>query len=108
MGRLRWVDLVVVLAYMAGMAAIGMRFSRRQTSTETYFLAKRSVPSWAMGLSLLATLISSVTFVAYPGSAYGGDWSQLIPGYTAIGVVAVGGLLFIPFYRQAVGMSTYE
>ena len=56
MGRLRWVDLVVVIAYMAGMAAIGMRFSRRQTSTETYFLAKRSVPSWAMGLSLLAAV----------------------------------------------------
>src|SRR4029077_14242887 len=32
-------------------------------------VAKRSIPGWAMGLSLLATLISSVTFIAYPGSA---------------------------------------
>ena len=67
MASLRWLDLVIVAAYMALLAAIGIRFSGRQTSTETYFVAKRAVPAWAMGLSLLATLISSVTFVAYPG-----------------------------------------
>ena len=39
-------------------------------------MAKRSIHTWAMGLSLLATLISSVTFIAYPGSAYAGDWSN--------------------------------
>src|SRR6266496_1091649 len=108
MGRLRWVDLVVVLAYMAGMAAIGMRFSRRQTSTETYFLAKRSVPSWAMGLSLLATLISSVTFIAYPGSAYSKHWANLVPGFLVLGVLVLVGSVIIPFYRHVVGMSAYE
>jgi SSS family solute:Na+ symporter len=41
-----------------------------QASTETYFVASRSIPSWAMGMSLVATLITSVTFVAYPGSSY--------------------------------------
>src|SRR5437762_1615942 len=101
MADMRWLDGAVVVAYMLALTLVGVWFARRQNSTEEYFMANRSIPSWAMGLSLLATLISSVTFVAYPGSAYGGDWSQLIPGYTAIGVVAVGGLLFIPFYRQA-------
>lgn len=101
-------DLLVIAAYMAGMAYIGLRFSRRQTSTETYFVAKRSVPSWAMGLSLLATLISSVTFVAYPGSSYAKDWSLLVPGFMVIAVLALVGSVIIPFYREVVGMSTYE
>lgn len=106
--NLRWLDLAIVAGYMAVLVGIGIRFSRRQTSTETYFVAKRSVPAWAMGLSLLATLISSVTFVAYPGSAYGKDWSLLVPGFMVVVVLGLVGTVIIPFYREAVGMSAYE
>lgn len=104
----RWLDLAVVIAYMAVMALVGVRFSRRQTSTESYFMARRTVPSWAMGLSMLATLISSVTFVAYPGSSYAGNWSLLTPGFLVLGVLALAGWVIIPFYRHTVGMSAYE
>src|SRR6266540_655249 len=104
MGNARWLDLLVVIAYMAGMAAMGLRFSRRQTSTETYFVAKRSVPSWAMGLSLLATLISSVTFVAYPGSSYAKDWSLLVPGFLLPLLLPLVAKVIIPFYREEIGM----
>ncbi len=108
MAQARWLDLAVIVAYMAGMAAVGLRFSRRQTSTETYFVARRAVPSWAMGLSLLATLISSVTFVAYPGSAYSSNWSLLVPGFMVLVVLVLVGSVIIPFYRHVVGMSAYE
>ena len=108
MAAARWLDLLVVVLYMAAMASIGLKFARRQTSTETYFVARRSVPSWAMGLSLLATLISSVTFVAYPGSSYAKDWSLLVPGFMVLGALILVGAVIIPFYRRVVGMSTYE
>jgi SSS family solute:Na+ symporter len=108
MTHARWLDLVIVVAYMTGMALAGLRFSRRQTNTETYFVAKRAVSSWAMGLSMLATLISSVTFVAYPGSSYAKDWSLLVPGFLVLGVLILVGSVIIPFYRHAVGMSAYE
>lgn len=108
MSQLRWLDLAIVLAYMGLMTAIGIRVSRRQTGTESYFVAKRSLPAWAMGMSMLATLISSVTFVAYPGSAYGKDWSLLVPGFMVVAVLVLVGAVIIPFYRHAVGMSAYE
>ena len=104
----RWLDLVVVAAYLASMAALGLRFSRRQTTTENYFVARRSVPGWALGMSMLATLISSVTFVAYPGSSYARDWSLLVPGFLVLAVLPLVGAVVIPFYREAVGMSAYE
>jgi len=104
----RALDVLVIVVYMAALVYIGLRFSRRQSSTERYFVAKRSIPGWATGLSLLATLISSVTFIAYPGSAYDGDWSNLVPGLmTALVLLVVAGVI-IPFYRHAVGMSAYE
>lgn len=108
MSTQRWLDLSIMLAYMAAMVWVGLRFSRKQTNTETYFVAKRSVPAWAMGLSLVATLITSVTFIAYPGAAYGKNWSLLIPGFLVIGVLVIVGAIVIPFYRHVVGMSAYE
>jgi SSS family solute:Na+ symporter len=108
MPTLRWLDLLVIIIYMAALVGIGFHFSHRQTSTERYFVAKRSIPAWAMGLSLLATLISSVTFIAYPGSAYAGDWTNLVPGLMTIPVLLLVGLVVIPFFRHVVGMSAYE
>jgi SSS family solute:Na+ symporter len=105
---MRVLDLVVIAGYMACLIGIGVRFARRQTTTDHYFLANRSIPGWAMGLSLLATIITSVTFIAYPGSAYAGDWSLLIPGFMFVVVLALTGTVIIPFFRHVVRMSAYE
>lgn len=108
MGSIRGLDLLIIVIYMAALVSIGLHFSRRQTSTETYFVAKRSIPGWAMGLSLLATLISSVTFIAYPGSAYAGDWINLVPGFMVVLALLIVGVVIIPFFRHVVGVSAYE
>ena len=49
-----------------------------------------------------------VTFIAYPGSAYAGDWSNLVPGLMTAPVLMLVAVVIIPFYRRAVGMSAYE
>ena len=108
MNGLRTLDLLVIAIYFVVVAVIGLRFARRQTSTEAYFVARRSVPHWAMGLSVFATIISSVTFIAYPGGAFKGNWNQLVPGFMALGVLLIGGTILISFFRHAVGMSAYE
>ncbi len=104
----RWLDFAVVFLYLGAMAAIGVRFSRRQTTAENFFVAKRKIPSWAMGMSMMATMISSVTFVAYPGASYAKDWSLLVPGFLLIAVLPLVGWVIIPFYREAIQMSAYE
>jgi SSS family solute:Na+ symporter len=101
-------DLIVIALYFAVVAGIGFWFARRQTTTEAYFVARRSIPSWAMGLSIFATIISSITFVAYPGAAFDGNWNKLVPGFMAVGVLLVLGTTLIAFFRHAVGMSAYE
>lgn len=108
MSSLRTLDLIVIAVYFAVVAFIGFWFARRQTTTEAYFVARRSVPHWAMGLSVFATIISSITFIAYPGAAFKGDWNQLVPGFMAVGVLLIAGTTLIAFFRHAVGMSAYE
>jgi len=108
MTALRTLDLAVIVIYFAVVAGIGLWFARRQTTTEAYFVARRSVPFWAMGLSVFATIISSVTFIAYPGKAFESNWNYLVPGFMAVGVLLVIGTTLIVFFRRAVGMSAYE
>jgi SSS family solute:Na+ symporter len=108
MNSLRLLDLAIIVIYMAAVAFIGWRCSRGQATTENYFVAKRSIPQWAMAFSFFATLISSITFIAYPGSSYASNWNELVPGFMVIGVLMLTGLVVIPFFRQAVGVSAYE
>src|ERR1043166_9734599 len=108
MPSLRWLDIAVIAIYMIAMLMVGRSFARRQTSTEAYFVASRSIPHWAMGVSIYATLITSITFIAYPGSAYAGNWAELVPGFMVVGVLMLVGAIIIPFYRHAIGMSVYE
>jgi len=108
MSNLRWLDVAIIVLYLVGVAAIGFWFARKQTTTEAYFVARRSIPHWAMGLSIFATIISSITFIAYPGAAYKGDWNLLVPGFMAVGVLLFAGTTLVSFFRHAVGMSAYE
>jgi solute:Na+ symporter, SSS family len=105
---MRTIDAVIVVIYMIILVAIGFRFARRQKTTVDFFIAGKSIPGWAMGLSLLATIITSVTFVAYPGSAYAGDWSLLVPGIMFVLLLLLIGFVVVPFFRQVVHMSAYE
>jgi SSS family solute:Na+ symporter len=105
---LRYLNPGIIAIYMAVLIGMGLYFSRRQRTTDAYFVANRSVPGWAMGISLLATIITSVTFIAYPGAAYAGDWSLIVPGIMMMLVPAIAGLVIVPFFRHVVRMSAFE
>ena len=101
-------DTLIIAAYLATLVGIGVFVSRRQRTTDTYFVAGRTVPGWAAGLSLLATIITSLTFIAFPGAAYSGNWNLLVPNLLFIAVIWSIGPVIVPFFRHAVSMSVYE
>jgi len=101
-------DVAIIVIYMAALVGVGVRAARRQNTTDKYFLAERSIPGWAIGMSLMATIITSVTFIAYPGAAYAGNWNMLVPGIMFVGVIAAIGVVVVPFFRHVVAMSAYE
>jgi solute:Na+ symporter, SSS family len=106
---LRWVvDGGIILVYMVAMVAIGMYAARHKGDTKHYFAGRGNIPPWAVGMSILATLISSVTFLAYPGSAFAGNWILLVQGLM-VPIVLIATVWFIvPIYRHTIGISAYE
>jgi len=90
------------------MLGLGWWSQRRIKGTDDYFVAGRAMPSWAVGLSVLAAAISSVTFLAYPGSSYSGNWSRLVPGLMLPIAALLGIYFFVVFYRRTMFISAYE
>jgi len=105
---LQWLDYAVVICYWAVIVSIGVYFARRQKTTAKYFTAGRSMPGWAVGISMLATLISSITFLAYPGAGYEGKWILLVQGLMVPIVLISLIWIIVPIYRHVIGISTYE
>ncbi|MFG0249159.1 MAG: sodium:solute symporter [Phycisphaeraceae bacterium JB051] len=101
-------NLSAVIVYLLGTIVIGLYFSRKNTNTEEYFVGGRSLPGWVVGLSMVGTSLSSITFLAFPAAAYSLDWRQLmINMMLPVGIVAAY-FLFIPFFRRAKITSTFE
>lgn len=101
-------DWVVLVVYFLAMAAMGPIFARRGRSTEGYFLGNRSFPGWLIGLSMFATSISSITFVAYPADAYKTAYLRfLICLMLPLGVI-IASFVFLPFFRRAHIVSAFE
>jgi SSS family solute:Na+ symporter len=105
---LSMIDWLIVAGYFLSMAWIGYVFSKKQTSTEHYFAGGRAIPVWAVGMSMLATLISSVTFLAYPGEGYKSDWSLLVQGLMVPIVLLSLVWVIVPLFRNVIGLSAYE
>lgn len=94
-------DLITLVLYFVAMLGIGYWCSVRMTGTEGYFVGGRNIPGWAVGLSMLGTAISSISFLAYPQAAYETDWAKLIPGFMVPIAALFGIYFFIPYYRRA-------
>ena len=68
-------DLLVLLTYLVAVVGVGLWFARRSSSTGEYTAAGRSLPGWAIGLSMCGSYISSISFLANPGKAYASNWN---------------------------------
>ena len=104
---LGWIEISVVVGYLAFVAAVGLYFSRRQKTTEDYFLAARSVPGWVVGFSLMGTMVGSTTFIGHPGNVIKQDmWA--LPLHLALPVVMVlVARYLVLFYRRTLRMTAY-
>ncbi|OUS23609.1 sodium:solute symporter [Gammaproteobacteria bacterium 45_16_T64] len=102
------VDLWVLGLYFGVILFLGFYFSRKNTNTEEYFVGGRSFPGWAIGLSLVGTSISSITFLAYPGDAYKTAWLRFLPNLMLPVALIIAAYFFLPIFRRKKTTSAYE
>lgn len=105
----RYLDLVVMFVYFGAITAAGFYFARKKNNTtEDYFLGGRNFPAWAIGLSMVGTSISSVSFLGYPADSYKTAYLRLLFTFTLPIGVLVASYFFLPFFRRGKVTSAYE
>jgi SSS family transporter len=105
---LHTVDYGVLLLYLAVMVAIGAYFSRQQHTSRDFFLAGRSMGWFPVGLSIMATLLSALSYTGIPGAAY--HWGLKLLASSLCVWLTVPVLLgcVLPLYHRLGIYSVYE
>src|SRR5215213_6523164 len=102
------VDWIVVAVYLVWMIYDGLKRSKGTDKVDGYFLANRSLPWWAVGLSVMATQMSAVTLVGTTGQAYatGLRFVQFYFGLPLAMIIL--SLTVVPFFTRARVYTAYE
>jgi len=101
-------DITVLVVYVLGVVAFGAYFIRRSRSTEGFMAAGRRLPGWAVGLSILGTYVSSISFLALPGKAYSANWNPFVFSLSLPIAAWVATRYFVPLYRERGQISAYS
>ncbi len=104
-GAVNW---SILIAYLVCLVAIGIYFASRENTTDDFFLAGRRVPWWAAGLSVFATMLSAITYLAIPARAYGTNWTYIVINAGILAVAPIVIYIYLPFYRRLEITSAYE
>lgn len=106
--KLSTLDLLIVGLYLFGIAGIGLFVSRGMRTTRRFFTADRSIPTWAVTFTIMATIVGSGTFIGHPGTAYSKGMILFLPHLLLPVVLIIVSVWIVPFYRRVVQMSAYE
>jgi Na+/proline symporter len=102
------IDWAIIGLYLVWIVWDGIRLSKNTEKLEGYFLANKSLPWWAVGLSVMATQLSAITMVSSTGQGYA-DGMGLLQQYYALPIaMIIISVTFVPFFRHANVFTAYE
>lgn len=101
-------DYLIVALYLALTVGLGFYLSRKSATFEGFALGARKLPGWAIGLSILGTYLSSISFLANPGKTYADNWLPFVFSLTLPFACFIAARFFIPLYRARIQTTAYE
>lgn len=100
-------DWTVLFGYFVGILSLGLIFWRRNNSAEQFTAGGRSLPGWLCGLSIFATYLSSISYLALPGKAFVDNWNAAMFSFALPFAAWVAVRYFVPLYRESGAVSAY-
>lgn len=103
-----WAGWLIIVLYLAGMTALGYYFMRREGDADDFFKGGGRIPWWAAGISIYATMLSAITYMAYPAKAFATDWTYYPMLVTILIVSFPVCRYYLPFFRRLNVTTAYE
>lgn len=100
-------DLIVFLVYMTGIVIFGSTFFVKNRDASQYTSGGGKLPPFIVGMSIFATYVSSISFLAIPGKAYQSDWNAFVFSLSIPVAAILAVKFFVPLYRSINSISAY-
>jgi SSS family transporter len=108
--RFGFLDQFCLYTYLTLLMLLGffLYYFKDQKTSDGYFLGGRNIPGWAAGLSLMATGVSSIGFMAIPAKTFVSDWTYFVGVLSWVLVIPIVIIAFIPFFMRVKVTTAYE
>ncbi len=100
-------DTIIFITYMAGVTLFGASFFWKNRTPGAFTLGNKNIPGWVITMSIFATFVSSISFLALPGMAYQSNWNPFVFSLTIPIAALIAVKFFIPLYRKVNSPSAY-
>ena len=100
-----WLDNTILVVYMLAVLAAGLYFSKKEMQGKEFFKRDGSVPWWVTCVSIFATLLSPISFLALAGNSYAGSWMLWLAQIGMIIAIPLTIKFFLPVYAK-LGIDT--
>ena len=103
-----WINWTVIIVYLIAMIGMGVFFMFRAKNSDDFFKAGGRIPWWAVSVSIFATMLSAITFMAIPAKTYATDWRYFLMAVTIFIAAFPVVKYYLPFFRRLNITSAYE
>lgn len=101
------IDLIIFFLYIIGITIFGGSFIRKNKTSAAFTLGNQSIPRWVVTLSIFATFVSSISYLALPGKAFISDWNAFVFSLSIPVASIIAVKFFVPLYRNINSPSAY-
>lgn len=106
--KLPLLDLIVFIVLTFGNVIFGASFFFKNKTTDQFTSGSGKLPAWVVGMSIFATFVSSISFLALPGKAYTANWNAFVFSLSIPVASILAVKFFIPLYRGLGSISAYN
>ncbi|MGE5420177.1 MAG: sodium:solute symporter [Chloroflexota bacterium] len=104
---MRFIDILIFAIYLVGIVIYGSSFYRKNKSSSAFTLGDRKIPTWVISMSIFATFVSSISYLALPGQAFTTNWNPFVFSLSLPFASWMAAKFFVPLYRSVNSPSAY-
>jgi SSS family solute:Na+ symporter len=104
---MRLIDIAVFLVYLVGIVIYGSSFYGKNKSSASFTTGNKNIPTWVISMSIFATFVSSISYLALPGQAFQSNWNPFVFSLSLPFASYMAMKFFVPLYRSVNSPSAY-
>lgn len=108
MDKFGWLNWAIIIIYLLANLLLGFVLSKKVSTAKDFYIGRKTTPWWAIGISVLATYVSAMTFLGAPAWSYKAGLSVIAIHLNYPLVIIIVMSLFVPFFMQTGVISIYE